>query len=94
MEGLRDAVPGETVARLAREWLREDVPSLDVGGGVVGSGSCEATLWLKASGVVCGRPFFDAVFSQLGCSVQWLLEEGQSVVVAPGQRLAAARVSG
>ena len=56
-------------------WLRDDCPSLDVGGLVVGDAETTATLWCKSSGVLAGRPFFDATFEELGCSVAWNVEE-------------------
>ena len=37
-------------------WLRDDCPSLDVGGLVVGDAETTATLWCKSSGVLAGRP--------------------------------------
>jgi nicotinate-nucleotide pyrophosphorylase len=89
-----DGLTPEALERLAREWLREDVPALDVGGMVVGSGPGAAVLWIKASGVVCGRPFFDAVFAALGCAVVWRVREGERVAVPAGGRVEAARVTG
>ena len=91
---LGDALCSESLSRLAASWLREDVPSLDVGGAVVGAGAGEAVLWMKQSGVLAGAPFVDAVFAQLGCAVQWKLAEGSRVHVGPGQRVEAARVTG
>ena len=35
-------------------WLRDDCPSLDVGGLVVGDAETTATLWCKSSGVLAG----------------------------------------
>ena len=60
-------LPAWEVERLVKSWLTEDVPSTDIGGFVVGSGECTAKLWMKQSGVVCGRPFFDAVFAEVSC---------------------------
>ncbi|KAI8869539.1 nicotinate-nucleotide diphosphorylase [Ramicandelaber brevisporus] len=57
-------------------WLKEDTPSFDYGGFVVGDSPQVAHLLGKSPGVVAGRPFFDEVFRQLGCRVEWLLEEG------------------
>ena len=58
-------------------WLKDDCPSLDVGGLVVGDAETTATLWCKSSGVLAGVPFFDATFAALGgCAVTWLVEEG------------------
>ncbi|OAA54913.1 nicotinate-nucleotide pyrophosphorylase [Cordyceps fumosorosea ARSEF 2679] len=57
-------------------WLAEDTPSCDYGGFVVGDGPRVATLWAKSDGVLAGRPFFDQVFTECGCLVEWHLSEG------------------
>ena len=75
---------------LARSWLREDMPSFDYGGFVVGTGHREAVLLCKSPGVLCGVPFFTAIFQELGCQVEWLYSEGS--VLRPVCE--AARVSG
>lgn len=61
---------------LVTEYLAEDVPSFDYGGYVVGEDEKTAILYCKAEGVVAGVPFFDEVFSQLGCRVEWTCKEG------------------
>jgi nicotinate-nucleotide pyrophosphorylase (carboxylating) len=88
-----DGLCPEAVQRLVREWLREDIPSFDVGGMVVGNEPGKAILWMKQSGVVAGGPFFDAVFSILGCAVEWKVQEGQEVRLEGG-RVEAAVVTG
>lgn len=60
-------------------WLEEDCPSLDVGGFVVGDAPGEARLLCKSPGVVAGVPFFDEVFAQLDCTVDWHVSEGDSI---------------
>eukprot|EP00045_Choanoeca_perplexa_P012218 m.132476 g.132476 ORF g.132476 m.132476 type:complete len:292 (+) comp15928_c0_seq1:45-920(+) len=75
-------------------WLQEDVPSFDIGGAVVGSKPETAELLMKASGVIAGKPFFDAVFAKLDCSVEWQRKEGESVQLESGQRVTAAIVKG
>lgn len=60
-------------------WLAEDTPSFDYGGFVVGSAPAEARLLAKSPGVLAGVPFFDEIFKQLGCTVEWLADEGQEV---------------
>lgn len=62
---------------LARDWLREDQPSLDVGLLVVGEADCAAHLWCKSPGVLAGVPFANAVLAQLECDVKWLRNEGE-----------------
>ncbi|KAH8428936.1 nicotinate-nucleotide diphosphorylase (carboxylating) [Aspergillus melleus] len=53
---------------LITAWLEEDCPSFDYGGFVVGESEGEARLLGKSKGIVAGVPFFDEVFSQLGCT--------------------------
>lgn len=60
-------------------WLEEDCPSLDVGGFVVGDTPGEARLLCKSPGVVAGVPFFDEVFAQLDCTVEWHVREGEKI---------------
>lgn len=60
-------------------WLAEDTPSCDYGGFVVGEAPRTATLWGKSEGVVAGRPFFDEVFAQCGCTVEWHAAEGSAL---------------
>jgi len=69
-------IPPSTLETKVREWLSEDIPSFDYAGAVVGEKPEEALLLGKAKGVLAGVPFFDAVFKELGCSVEWLVEEG------------------
>ena len=66
---------------LAKSWLEEDCPSLDIGGYVVGDTSSEAILFMKSPGVLAGAPFFNAVFEILGCSVEWKSTEGEYLIV-------------
>ncbi|KAF4983144.1 hypothetical protein FZEAL_1367 [Fusarium zealandicum] len=60
-------------------WLAEDTPSFDYAGFVVGDEPRVATLWGKSQGIIAGRPFFDEVFVQCGCTVEWHAREGQGV---------------
>ena len=75
---------------LVSAFLAEDTPSFDIGGFVVGETTVEAVLLLKGAplssesvgGVVlAGVPFFDAVFAELACSVEWAFKEGDVVTV-------------
>ncbi|KAJ1910529.1 nicotinate-nucleotide diphosphorylase (carboxylating) [Tieghemiomyces parasiticus] len=65
-------------ATMVTEWLKEDTPSFDYGGFVVGEKQETAVLLGKSKGVVAGKPFFDEVFKQVGCRVEWLVEEGEA----------------
>lgn len=60
-------------------WFAEDTPSFDYGGYVVGEVHREAFLFGKGkqTAVLAGRPFFTEVFAQLGCEVEWHLQEGE-----------------
>jgi len=60
-------------------WLAEDTPSFDYGGFVVGDVPRTATLWGKSAGILAGVPFFNEVFLQCGCSVEWHAREGSVV---------------
>ncbi|KAI4193435.1 MAG: hypothetical protein LQ346_003931 [Caloplaca aetnensis] len=62
--------------RMVTEWLEEDCPSFDYAGFVVGEEVKEARLLGKSPGVLAGVPFFDEVFRQLDCKVDWHLQEG------------------
>jgi nicotinate-nucleotide pyrophosphorylase len=74
-------------------WLDEDTPSFDVGGFVVGDHQRTATLWGKSSGVLAGVPFFNEVFTQCGCTVEWHSREG-SHIETHGDKTALATVRG
>ncbi|OJD35927.1 nicotinate-nucleotide diphosphorylase [Diplodia corticola] len=68
----------QTYKRQVSEWLEEDTPSLDYGGFVVGEEMAEARLLGKSKGVLAGVPFFDEVFKQLDCTVEWHIQEGEA----------------
>ncbi|KAH6646003.1 nicotinate-nucleotide diphosphorylase [Truncatella angustata] len=67
-------------------WLAEDTPSFDYGGFVVGEDPRTATLWGKSEGIVAGVPFFDEIFAQCGCRVEWHLKEGDEVAPSPDNK--------
>ena len=58
------------------EWFKEDCPSFDWGGYVVGEAERTATLLCKTEGVLAGVPFVNAVFEEMQCSVTWNFDEG------------------
>jgi len=62
------------------EWLKEDTPSFDWGGYVVGEVHREAFLFGKGKtpAVLAGVPFFNEVFKYLGCQVNWHINEGET----------------
>ncbi|KAL8674751.1 MAG: hypothetical protein Q9168_000835 [Polycauliona sp. 1 TL-2023] len=67
-----------TYKRMISAWLEEDCPSFDYGGFVVGEEVKEAKLLGKSPGMVAGVPFFDEVFRQLDCTVEWHVREGET----------------
>ncbi|KAI5867396.1 putative nicotinate-nucleotide pyrophosphorylase [Durotheca rogersii] len=73
-------------------WLAEDTPSYDYAGFVVGEHPRTATLWGKSTGILAGVPFFDEVFRQCGCTVEWHVKEGSSVE-QPGDGSGKAKVA-
>lgn len=77
-------------------WLAEDTPSFDYAGFVVGEHPRTATLWGKSAGIIAGRPFFDEVFHQCGCEVEWHAEEGSSIDLSnsPDGKIKVATVTG
>lgn len=70
-------------------WLAEDTPSFDYGGFVVGSAPTSARLLAKSAGILAGVPFFDEIFRQLGCEVEWLAAEGEEVGVREKKQVVA-----
>ncbi|KAI7521772.1 nicotinate-nucleotide pyrophosphorylase, partial [Hortaea werneckii] len=61
------------------------------GGFVVGESPVEARLLAKSQGVLAGVPFFDEVFQQLGCTVEWHAKEGDEVGKEAKQHIATVR---
>jgi len=60
-------------------FLKQDIPHFDVGAFVVGAKPAKALLMAKTDGILAGRPFFDAVFEELGCTVSWDVSDGDAV---------------
>ncbi|KAG2183252.1 hypothetical protein INT43_006256 [Umbelopsis isabellina] len=84
-------LPNGFKAQIA-QWLQEDTPSFDFGGYVVGDTEQTAVLYCKAEGVLAGVPFFDEVFKQLDCKVEWSAKEGD--YLNPDGKIAIAQVQG
>ncbi|AAW42323.1 hypothetical protein CNBC3210 [Cryptococcus deneoformans B-3501A] len=95
-----DLKPGQNLAHLlppswsaeVQRWFAEDTPSFDWAGFVVGEEEQEAILWGKSGGVLAGVPFFEEVFKQVDCAVEWLMPEGS--VVPPDTKTKVAIVRG
>ncbi|XP_019939709.1 nicotinate-nucleotide pyrophosphorylase [carboxylating] isoform X2 [Paralichthys olivaceus] len=74
------SIPPHTLAQLAREWLAEDTPNFDPAGVCVGSQEVEARLLCKMPhSILAGSPFFTAVFTEVGCTVDWIYREGAKI---------------
>ncbi|PYH41120.1 nicotinate-nucleotide diphosphorylase (carboxylating) [Aspergillus saccharolyticus JOP 1030-1] len=82
---LSHLLPGN-YKRLITAWLEEDCPSFDYGGFVVGESEGEARLLGKSRGIIAGVPFFNEVFAQLGCTVEWHLPEGSPITTTGHSR--------
>ncbi|KAL8689464.1 MAG: hypothetical protein Q9218_004869 [Villophora microphyllina] len=67
-----------TYKRMISAWLEEDCPNFDYGGFVVGDVVKEARLLGKSEGMLAGVPFFNEVFRQLDCTVEWHIHEGEN----------------
>ncbi|KAK3068469.1 nicotinate-nucleotide diphosphorylase (carboxylating) [Teratosphaeriaceae sp. CCFEE 6253] len=80
--------------RSVTAWLDEDTPSFDYGGFVVGDAPAEAHLLAKSAGILAGVPFFDEVFRQLDCTVEWHVKEGDEVGAEKGTKQHVATVRG
>uniref|UniRef100_A0A3Q3VZT9 Nicotinate-nucleotide pyrophosphorylase [carboxylating] n=1 Tax=Mola mola TaxID=94237 RepID=A0A3Q3VZT9_MOLML len=83
-QGLRwttaHSIPPHTLTRMAREWLEEDTPNFDPAGACVGSLEVQARLLCKTPhSVLAGSPFFTAVFTEVGCTVDWIFQEGDEI---------------
>ncbi|KAL3422266.1 nicotinate-nucleotide diphosphorylase [Phlyctema vagabunda] len=75
-------------------WFAEDTPSFDYGGFVVGDEERTATLYGKSKGILAGVPFFEEVFAQAGCTVEWYMKEGSIVNPGSSGKIAVATVTG
>lgn len=72
---------------LVRSWIKEDIPAFDFAAVVVGDAVERAVLLCKSPGVLCGKPFFDMIFSELNCEVKWEVEEGDVLTPDPVQEV-------
>lgn len=88
------ALCAPAVEAMIASWLKEDIPSFDVGGFVVGTKVSTAHLFMKGSGVIAGVPFFNEVFRQLGCRVEWKALEGNEFEASNSARIEVALVTG
>lgn len=90
-------LPPSAFTHLVSQWLHEDAPRHDVGGFVVGDELQTASLFCKASGVLAGVPFAEAVMKEAGLTCEWLIPEGEYIEINSGdkkKRVLVARVSG
>ncbi|XP_030000516.1 nicotinate-nucleotide pyrophosphorylase [carboxylating]-like [Sphaeramia orbicularis] len=73
-------LPPQTLTRLVRQWLAEDTPTFDPAGACVGLKTVEARLLCKTpNSVLAGSPFFTALFTEVGCTVEWIYQEGADI---------------
>ncbi|XP_008316081.1 nicotinate-nucleotide pyrophosphorylase [carboxylating] [Cynoglossus semilaevis] len=86
-------IPPHTLTQLAKHWLAEDTPNFDPAGVCVGSQEVEAKLLCKTpNSILAGSPFFTAVFTEVGCTVDWIYQEGTNI--GPGDVTVTAVVTG
>jgi len=53
-----------------------------------------AHLLAKSKGVMCGRPYVQAVFDEVGCKVEWFKKDGDVVEGSDRNRIVVAKVTG
>jgi nicotinate-nucleotide pyrophosphorylase (carboxylating) len=89
-------LPQTNIQPVIQGWLTEDMPTFDIGGLVVGTDPKKALLYMKQSGVFAGRPFVDAVFDIVGCTVTWedIAIEGKYFDIKSGEKVILATVEG
>lgn len=74
------SIPPHAVMQLAKAWLAEDTPNFDPAGVCVGSQEVEARLLCKSPhSILAGSPFFTAVFTEVGCNVDWIYQDGDEI---------------
>lgn len=76
---LPNAVSPIQMQKAVDNWLDEDIPTFDYGGGVVGNQAASARILVKSQCVLSGFPFAEAIFARLSCAVQWSVPEGTLV---------------
>lgn len=79
MENFGTLLTAAELKTTVQGWLKEDIPSFDYGGFVVGDKQEKAVLLCKSNGVLAGVPFFNAIFAEVGCTVHWHYDEGTSL---------------
>lgn len=85
------------IEEIVKQWIRDDVPSFDVGGLVVGSKEMSAQLLMKSPGVFAGKPFVDLIFKSLNCQVTWntsIAREGEHIDASSSNKQIMATVTG
>jgi nicotinate-nucleotide pyrophosphorylase (carboxylating) len=89
-------LPRAQIDEIVHQWMKDDHPSFDVGGLVVGTETKSAQLLLKSAGVFAGKPFFESVFQQLKCTVEWkpVAIEGSYIEASGSNRICMAIVTG
>ncbi len=80
MDIVQNLVNPVVVREMVQRWLLEDMSPLDVGGAIASRRvSAVAELRCKTDTVLAGRPFVDALFRELDCSVEWNFQDGHSL---------------
>ena len=94
MSNFGDLILPCRIKKQIKDWLSEDVPSFDYGGFVVGNEVKVAHLLGKSQGIMCGRPYVQAVFDEVGCSVEWFKKDGDFINGSDKRRIVVAKVKG
>ena len=62
-----------------KKWIKDDCPTFDIGGYVVGDKIENAHLYCKDSCILAGKPYASAVFEYLELDVVWFYNEGDVI---------------
>ncbi|KAK1863342.1 hypothetical protein I4F81_005900 [Pyropia yezoensis] len=72
--------PPAAMRALVQSWLASEAPVGDVAACLAGDAPAVAELQLTGVAMLAGRPFVDILWSELGCTIQWLpIPQGREV---------------
>lgn len=74
-------------------WIKEDCPTTDVGGYVVGNIDYQANLYCKANTILAGMPYVDEICKYLDLKCVWNVNEGD-YIDTNGNKIIIAKLSG
>ena len=82
------------LGELMMDFIKHDIPSMDVGGAVVGSSPKTAVFFVKSELVLAGKPFVNTLFESLSCTVEWIVDEGVRLIGSSKNKIEVGYVRG